>query len=384
MSAIKKWVSSLLIVLFCISLSGCWNYRGLNKISIVSGIAIDRQAGTNNYHLTMEIIDFSEAGKKDLGKPQLIESEGKTIFDAVRNAKKKLFKKLYFSDTKIIVISNQIAKEEGISSILDWFLRDAELRETIKPIISQEKTAKEILMVKGMDEKIVSEEIERMIDIDKKMVASTKKINNYQVFNLLQGEKETSLVLPAVHCTLNQDKKIVELNGVAIFKADRLQGYLSAEETQYYLFGVDEIKGSIIAFPFARSNEKNQDNFSLEVNQNKTKRSYTFDENRLKVIFDVKTIADLGEVGTDIDVSKTDTLEQIKFAAESRLKENMEEVIKKSQLEFGCDVLGIGAIIHKSDPALWYKLKENWTYYVQSMEIEIRPNLVITNTGSMK
>ena len=175
MIAIKRWISSLLIVVLCLPLSGCWDYRGLNKISIVSGVAIDRQEDTKSYHLTIETIDFSAAGKESSGKSQLVETEGVTIYDAVRNAKKRLAKKLYFGDIKVIVISSQIAREEGINSVLDWFLRDIELRETTNPIISQEKTAKEILAANGVDDKIISEEIEKMIDSDKKTTASTKK-----------------------------------------------------------------------------------------------------------------------------------------------------------------------------------------------------------------
>ena len=384
MIAIKRWISSLLIVVLCLPLSGCWDYRGLNKISIVSGVAIDRQEDTKSYHLTIETIDFSAAGKESSGKSQLVETEGVTIYDAVRNAKKRLAKKLYFGDIKVIVISSQIAREEGINSVLDWFLRDIELRETTNPIISQEKTAKEILAANGVDDKIISEEIEKMIDSDKKTTASTKKIASYQVFDVLQGDKGTSLVLPAIHCVPNQEKKVVELNGVAVFKEDKLQGYLSPEETHYYLFGADEIAGGIITFPFEKKDSRKQDNFSLEIAKNKTKKSYVYDGNRIKVFFDIKTTAYLGEVGTDLDDLKMDTMEKIKSTATLTFTQKMESVIKKGQLELGCDIFGIGTMIHKSDPALWYKLRENWDYYVQTLEVEIRPELVISNTGLTK
>lgn len=384
MIAIKRWIGSLLIVVLCLPLSGCWDYRGLNKISIVTGVAIDRQEESRRYHLTIETIDFSAAGKESAGKPQIVETEGTTIYDAVRNAKKRLAKKLYFGDIKVIVISSQIAREEGINSVLDWFLRDIELRQTATPIISQEKTAKEILTANGVDDKIISEEIEKMIDDDKKNTASTKKVASYQVFDVLQGDKETSLLLPAIHCIPNQEKKVVELNGVAVFKEDKLQGYLSPEETHYYLFGADEIAGGIITFPFAKQESRNQDNFSLEITNNKTKKSYTYDGNRIKVLFDIKTAAYLGEAGTELDDLKMDTLEKIRSTAALTLTQKIENVIKKGQLELGCDIFGVGTMIHKSDPALWYKLRDNWAYYVQTIEVEIRPELVILNTGMTK
>lgn len=378
---IKRLISIVLIIGICIPLSGCWNYRGLNKVSIVTGVAIDRNTENNNYQLTIETIDVSGAGKEGTGKSQLVEGEGKTIFEAVRNAKKRLSKKLYVSDVKVIIISNQIARQEGIKPSLDWFVRDAETRETAIPVISQEKTAKEILAASGADDKIISEELEKIINSDRQITASTKKIASYQTFNILQSGKETALVLPAVHCTSNKDKKVVEVNGTAVFKEDKLQGYLSPEETHYYLFAVDEIAGGITTFPL---NQENQDSLALEISKNKTKKSYSYDGNRLKVFLDISTTAMLGEVNFDIDILKKNNIEEIKSAANLAFLQRIEAVIQKGRMEFNCDIFGVGTMIHKSDPVLWSKLKENWDYYIQTMEVEVRPEVVIVNTGLTK
>lgn len=381
---IKRFVSVLCMVVLCPLLSGCWNYQGLNEISIVSGVAVDRKADDNKYQLTVEVFDLAAAGKDGGVKSQIVEVEGETIYEAVRNAKKRLAKKLYFGDIQLVVISNQIAREEGIQPVLDWFMRNEKPRETLSTVISQEKTAKEILTASGIDHKIVSEEIEKILDADNKLTASTKNIDTYKALNILQGEKETALVLPAVHCTDNQEKKVVEVNGVAVFKADKLQGYLSPEETHYYLFAIDEVEGGILTFPFYEKNQKDQDNLSFEISKNKTKKSYSYDGNRLKVIFDIKTTTALGEVGGDIDVFKKDNVEKIKATATWVFAQRLEKVIKKVQTEFGCDVFGVGTMIRKKDPVLWSKLKENWADYIQNMEVEVRPEIVIINTGLMK
>ena len=382
--AIKRFIGVLIIMVLCPLLSGCWNYQGLNKISIVSGVAVDRKVEDNKYHLTIEMFDLAAAGKDGGIKSQIVEAEGKTIYEAVRNANKRLSKKLYFADMQLVVISNQIAREEGIQYLLDWFMRNEKPRETFSTVISQEKTAKEILTASGVDHKIVSEEIEKILDDDNKSTASSKNIDTYKALNILQGEKQTALVLPAVHCTDNQEKKVVEVNGVAVFKADKLQGYLSPEETKYYLFAVDEAKGGILTFPFHEKSQTKQDNLSFEIFKNKTKQSYSYDDNRLKIFFDVKTTASLGEVGTNVDVFKKDNIEEIRATAMSVFEQRLETVIKKVQTEFGCDVFGFGTMISKKDPVLWSKLQENWGDYIQNAEVEVKSEFVIINTGLMK
>lgn len=378
---IKRLFSIILIICLCSLLSGCWNYEGLNKISIVSGVAIDKNPDNQNYQLTIEMFDLSGSAKEGGTKPQIVEAEGATIYDAVRNAKKRLTKKLYFSDMQLVVISNQIAREEGIQSLLDWFMRNVKPRETFSTVISQEKTAKEVLTASGVDDKIVSEEVEKILDADNRTTASTKNIDTYKVINILQDDKKSAVVLPAVHCVSNQDKKVVEVNGIAIFKAGKLQGYLSPEETRYYLFAVDEIEGGILTFPL---NEEEKDILTFEIFKNKTKKSYVYDGNRLKVYYDIKTTAALGEVGADIDVSKKDNIDKIKTVAATVFSNRFQTVIKKVQTEFGCDVFEIGTMIHKKDPALWSQLEENWDVYFKGIDVEVRPEFEIINTALTK
>ncbi len=379
-NVIKKLISIMLIIGICIPLSGCWNYRGLNTLSVFTGIAIDRNEENNNYQLTIEFIDFSETSKKEPSKSQLIEVEGKTIFEAIRNAKRKLAKKLYMGDLKVVIISNQIAREEGINSILDFFTRDAEMRETVIPVLSQEKTAKEVLMANGVDNKIVSEDLERIIKSGWKTTASSKNVNICKTFNVLHGKDEISLVLPAVHCKNNKEKKIVELNGTAIFKGDKLQGYLSPEETYTYLLATNEINRGIITVPLNDS----QDKIVLELEKNKTKMSYSYNENRLKIFLDMSSVVKVSEVNFDIDLSKRETIEEFRSAAKLQSLQRLESLINKGKKELNCDILGVGTMIHKNDPELWYKLREDWDYYIQTMEVEIRHDFVITNTGLTK
>ena len=42
-----------------------------------------------------------------------------------------------------------------------------------------------------------------------------------------------------------------EANGIAVFKKDKLLGYLSSEETKYFLMATDEVKGGLLTFSSA-------------------------------------------------------------------------------------------------------------------------------------
>jgi spore germination protein KC len=113
----RKWLLlTIVILLNGIFISGCWNYREVEKLAIVAGVAIDK--GENNpYKITFEILQVS-GGKEAKTVSKIISMEGRTIFDAVRNAISLSGKKLYWSHTKIVVISKDIARN-GILRVVD-------------------------------------------------------------------------------------------------------------------------------------------------------------------------------------------------------------------------------------------------------------------------
>lgn len=377
---IKKSVCIVLMIFLSFPLSGCWSYRGLKQIAIVAGLAIDKDTVSGDYKLTFEMVDLSGKPNENGMKSKIVESQGKTIFDAIRNAKKRLLNKLYFGDTEIVVISSKIAREDGINSFIDLFLRDTQLRETVYFVISQADTAEEIITQKGIENAIVSYEMAKIIDEDSHISASTKCIPSYKVFNVLQS-KGISLVLPAFHCIPNNKENSVEANGIAVFKKDKLLGYLSAEDTRYYLFAVDDVAGGILTCDLGSGPH---DIISLEITSNKTKISHSYEKNKIKINITTKTKVSLGEINSKMDVSNEQELNEIKTAAEKTLKQKITQVIYNVQSQFGSDIFGFGNTIYKTDTKLWNQIGANWDSIFLSAEFEVSPEIEIVNTGVLK
>ena len=85
--------------------TGCWNYIGLNNMTVVAGIAIDKSG--ENYLLSFEIYDLQNTAQGEPIKSKIVQCKGKTIFEAVRNAKKRTSNKLYFSEAKIKLLKKK-------------------------------------------------------------------------------------------------------------------------------------------------------------------------------------------------------------------------------------------------------------------------------------
>lgn len=374
----KRCVCVFLSVVLLAPLSGCWDYHSLSDITIVAGVAIDRDSPDGDYRVTCEIIDTNIPVKDKGIQSKLVESSGKTVFDAVRNAKRRVASKLYFSNTEVIIVCKNIAEQEGLHGIFDWFLRDSELRETLQVVVSQEKTAKDLLTVKGLDNTVVSYEIQKIVQADQKTTSSIEVVPLFKAYNKLVAPCE-NLTLPAFHKAVNNDQEAVEANGQCVFKKGKMVGYLSPEETKYYLFAVGGVHGGILTDSF--NNKK--DDIALEIASSRVNVSFS-DEDGLRFKVETETNVYLDESHTNIDVLDEEEIEKLESAASDELAKKIAGVILKVQKAYGSDIFGFGNLVCIQNPQLWKQSEENWNETFSNLPVAVVSKVHILNTAYIK
>jgi spore germination protein KC len=372
----KRFRLCALLLALLLLFNGCWNYRGLNEIAIVSGITVDRDPVTGVFKICYEIVDL--AGDMSSGlKAKLVESEGMTLFDAARNAKRKLLNKLYFGNTQVVVLSQEVARSEGIGDVIDWFLRDGECRETVYILVSQEMTARDILSIKGLDRSIVAFEIQSIISEDASTTSSTVGPQLFEVFNTLRGQGK-SLTLPAFHNVVNDNVPVTEANGIAVFRKDRLLGYLTPEESKYFLFATDGVKGGMLPLPHV---EGVADIVSLEISQSKTKCAASVLDGKLSVSLKINVRALLAESGDMVDAGDKEIIKRLQDAAGEMVRQKVMDVIQKVQREFQTDIFGFGQMIYKKNPALWKQVSGDWDAWFSQLDVQVACEVNIVNSS---
>ncbi|QCX33529.1 Ger(x)C family spore germination protein [Caloramator sp. E03] len=369
-----KFKKALLIsIIFnCLFLSGCWNYREIEQFSIVSGFAIDKSE--NKYILTAEIIE-STGGRDTKTSTKLISSEGVTIFDAIRNMIRYPGKKLYFSHTKVVIISSETAKE-GMIPVLDLINRDIEPRYTMKILISKNIEAKKILEA-GSGSEIFSYTLDDMLDAQKNL-SSAPAVEVWEFINDLCKEG-VSATLPTVTLEMMNDKATPKVEGSAVFKGDKLIGYLNGKDTKTFLFIKNKIKGGLITKKI--NIENNSANMSLEIFSNKTKIKPKFKNSKLIIDISTDTDVSIGEVSGDMDFSKEEVREKIKSYFEEELENQIKDLIKKVQTEYDSDIFGFGSTIKIKMPSLWKEIEPKWDEVFKTVDVNVKSNINIKNTA---
>ncbi|MBC7766066.1 MAG: Ger(x)C family spore germination protein, partial [Hyphomonadaceae bacterium] len=238
---IRVMLLSVLLMVLSTVLCGCWNYREIDKMSIVAGLAVDKSED-NQYSVTVEVVDIK--GGADIRiLPRTITSHGETVFDTIRNTISLSGKRLFWSHTKVLILSKAIASDD-IVKILDWYIRDSETRGEINIIVSKESTAKEILESKAITDEVVSYKLNDMIE-GEKSVSKAPIISIYDFITDLAGNG-ISPIAPVVSMEKSDSVKSPSINGCALFAKSRLIDFLDADDTKDLLFVRDMIKGGVL------------------------------------------------------------------------------------------------------------------------------------------
>lgn len=375
---IKKTAIFISIVFIVSIFAGCWSYRSLSDMTIVSAMAIDIN-DNGGYDLTFETIDLSGPVKQEGIQTSLVQSQGPTVFDAIRNARKENVNKIYFGHMQAVILSEKAARNHDISGILDWFLRDQEPRETLYFIISEE-AARDFISVKASGNKILGVEIHKIMNEDMSVSLSAPYIELYNIYNIINGNGE-SLALPFFHTENDEGRQIIAADGAAVYKGQRMVGTLSVDETKCLLFIEDKIKGGVFAFP---SSGEGPDSATFEISGNKTRRQFTYKDGKLELDIRTETDGFLGEYSYpkgDIDEDRIHCLET---AASESLKLRIEALIKKMQTEYDSDIFGFGNLLYKQNPDLWDKFSSDWDQMFASLDVKVQCKVKIVNTASLK
>lgn len=372
----KLYVGLIIMGLVPFILTGCWNYKEVTELSIIAGVAVDLTE-EGEYQLTFEIVDLHEVGEAGQVKSVLLETKGKSIFDAARNAISHSVPKLYWGHAASIFLSQDIARQ-GIMDVIDYLCRDSEPRLRINVFVAQTKTAKEILEAEVPTSEIISTEVREILE-DSDNLPKIKPTLLYEFIDVL-SEKGYSPIASTVDVIEMQDKKTVQLTGTALFKGERLVGFLDLEDTQSLSFILDDVKGGVLMINLGSEDEK----VAMEILKSKTKVKPSYNNGRISMEVKIETSLALNEIDSTHELSSERDWDELAKKVQEQLKNQLETFIKKVQMEYGTDSFGFGNKVYKKLPQVWREIEGQWDDLFKDLEVTVTPEVKIHHAGLLK
>ncbi len=375
MRRIKKCVCPVLAFSLLLLLTACWNYREIDRMAIVAGVAVDKGT-TAKYEVTIELIQISHE-KEARTKSRIVTAEGESIFDAARNAISVAGKKLYWSHAKVIVISQDIA-EDGVAKVLDWYIRDSETRADVRLLISGEKTAGEIFTDSEQNSEIKSVTMHEIFKNEK----SLSKAPDIEIWRFINELASPGISPIAAQIKLKEEsgKIIPEISGTAVFSGDEFIGFLDGEETLDMQLVQDKVKGGVLVQK--EQGQEGEQRIALEIFDNKTKiEPLTAENGKIAISITTKTDVAIDEIGGVDNYIEDGLREKLEQDVENALKQDLENHIERVQSEFGADIFGFGNQIYKDYPDLWKSIAEDWPALFKELKVTVEPDVHIRNSA---
>ncbi|MEW9672509.1 Ger(x)C family spore germination protein [Ammoniphilus sp. 3BR4] len=343
----------------------------MNDLAIAVGIGIDKSG--EQYRISVQVADPGEVAtrKGTSGRTPVVmyQETGNTVLEAIRRMNAVAPRKIYFSHLRIAVIGEELAKE-GISKTLDFLSRDQELRSDFYLVVAKETSAENVLKILASLEKLPATKMFNSLETSEKAWAPTVSITLDKLISDLVSEVKgpvlTGIKVKGEQKTGERKENVeridspaqLQYSGIAIFKKDKLVGWLNEQESKGYSNFTDKLDSTVIEVPCLKGGK-----LGVEVIRSETKVKGKVANGKPKVDVMIRTEADVAEVACHIDLSKSQTIYDLETEVEKAIKGQCESSVKKAK-KLKIDIFGFGEAIHRADPKAWKKIKKdgirNW------------------------
>lgn len=327
-----KKIILLILIMF---LGGCYDYRELNNMAVIDGIAIDYK--DNEYEVKLEVIKVKKGKDGQEIESEILEAKDKLLSDAFYKATKKSNKEAYLGHVSLLVISEELANN-GINDVMDYVLRDIQISNDYSIVISDNM---DLFDIESKDQSI-SQKIVNTLDVT---LGKGNSVTIDMVGNQLLNDNK-DLVIP--YLDINEDE--VKINKIGYFKKDKLENVIDSRIYNFLML------------------EKIDINFSDGNNViNVFDKNIKFDVKKDKVIIDISCSGKVMDIDKEYNLNKGSSYIKLERLIGDNIKEEVNKFIKEYK-----DLIGINDMYYRK-----YSKEKDIS------NVEVKVDLKISKNGAI-
>jgi spore germination protein KC len=372
--------------------SGCWGQREMDEIGIVTVTGVDMEPDGMVRITVHSVQPFgSPVSPSDRSFTWVGTATGRNIMDAGKNLRRTATKKLAWVHSKVIIVGEEMARQE-FAKLLDYLSRNREIRYNCNVLVTQ-GTAFDMMQVPADIEKNLAKELEGLImnadEWSKSYVSDIKEflVSSSSVYSSIITARvghhtsgmDTFSTSREEYRKMNPGTKylgIAFLEGTAVFKEEKLVGWLSGEETRGYRWIMGKVKpGVVVAGTFS-------DGYEMAMASSKT-------ESRIKVCCNdgvptarVKLNVEgrIVEHVTEKEPEKKEHMEKIESIFAEVIKGEMESAVRKAQ-QYNSDIFDFLEHACMANSPARKRFEQDWDNIFPNLQVEYDVEVTIQRTG---
>lgn len=321
-----KFLCALLTVLI---LTGCYDSRDVKNVAIVMGVAVDKNR-MGNYKTNTQVVLPGGLSKEGEGETfENYSGEGEYLAKCMENTALKCGKYMYLAHATSLLIGEGVA-ENGIEEILDYFIRDNELRANMSVAVAKGDIDK----IMNTESKILKVPLSAIASLDRRM-SETAVGKSVTLFDIASDMKKTNRASLIPIISAEEEKTVVD--GSAVFKNGKMIGKISNEEARgiFWLFSETE-------------------NATLTVEADKNTADVKIKKREAEIKSIQEDMVFIVEISCDVSVLRDNGFlgaEKIKVAVGDKIKNEIFESFEKMKV-LDADVYGFEDMFYKKYPEI--------------------------------
>lgn len=363
---IAVMLTSLIFLTSCIPQNTEIRYR-----LVIEGIGIDYDTENDLYELTVQVLETGNSDPEQGKSSSPVTNytvKGKTIAAAISSLCENTGKYPLYSQNRMIILGSTLTAEKMIKS-LNFFVREYTSRPDVFVAAAKEKASQILTTEVGSEvpAKLIESEIE--LCHDNSLSVNTELYNTVN----LTLEETSCFTLPLLEVTKDRipDGKTIKITGTRACSKRKDPLNLSVEETQGYLFIMNDVKtGSL-------STDIKNTTVGVDIIESDTKTTLSIENSAPFFLIEVNCKVDVIEFGDErFNSFSLNDLRETETAVAEQIAKRMAGVLDRVLKKEKCDIFRFRTRIAQKYPELSDKI--NSDDFLSSIDYKI---LVTADAG---
>ncbi|MBY3620748.1 Ger(x)C family spore germination protein [Acinetobacter sp. CUI P1] len=413
---IYRYVLLLLVVPM---LSGCWDRLDPENMAFIMAIGVD-PGPKNDYIYTFALAmpkssgGMNGGGNSPSGDNRVVSiytEEGASLSAALLTSQSFIARRLTLIHSKAFILGDGVARQ-GIMPILGEVVRNEEFRRTVNVITARGSAETYIKNIKPKMETDIDLWFELEMD-PHNIGAITPKSSRFHDFimDIEQPGTGGTTILSAAHPSVDkgtnnkemghassdskEDQTIgsdiyagdlprtgetpIDFFGSAVYRGQKLVGYLTAHETKMLNILRGEFENTIMEFHDPFDSKKNA---TLNMNaEKKTELKLKRKDDQINITFIAHMEGELSGSMSDVDYTIPKNTMILEEAVKDQLSQQASKLLDKTLYNWNVDCFHIGNRLRASFPTLqeWYGYK--WRDHIKDTKYKVNINFTMKRHG---
>ncbi len=375
----KALPALFLVLLLPILLTSCWDEHELDRLFIVTGIALDKSNNDDQMDITLQVgkTQATFSGSDEVSSVEdpilLLKTTSDTIRGGLNEFNRNGGYSLMMSHNQVLLVGSELA-EQGIRRRLDLFIRDQQARIEV-PLVIVDGRAETALSAKLLQENITG------IFLDNVFKDLFNISKNYEVrlvdFISRLLDETTVPVVPIIDIVKVKESKgeEVKISGMAVFRDDKMIGRLSNDKVLGYIWTMGNVKQSNVR----TSNSQGKAVFYIDQLDCKKKITLRKDGGvGINLYTNASiTVSELSGFG---NIPQEQLIPVLKQMAQDEIKKKITDTLN-TVCKMEADIYGFGKLVHSQYPKQWKKMKPQWNTLFSNIDFNVEVNVRLPSVG---